>query len=190
MIRNPRGEAPLQTVDRALQVLSSFSEQHRSWSVGELAEAFELTTSTAHRLLAALAARGYLNVDQATRRYSLGPAVWRISGLYERSGGLASLANTFLAPLAAHTGMSTEFAVPDGSHLRCVSAVDGDTGPTQHHPWVDTMYPAYAGPHRALTSLFCRAVSNTLCSTRSRSCDSRRIHRSIWSRSSPNTTRR
>ncbi|MFE0591274.1 IclR family transcriptional regulator [Micromonospora echinospora] len=139
-----RPRSPLQTVDRALEVLLSFTERRRDWGVMELAEAFAIDKSTAQRILAALAARGFLSADPVTRRYSLGPTMWRMAAVWERAGGLAALAQRVLEPLAFQTDRTAIFAVPDGLHVRCVAAVDGG-GPLRSHPLVGELYPANAG---------------------------------------------
>lgn len=136
---------PLQTVDRALQVLLSFSETRRDWGVVELAEEFGFNKSTSQRLLAALAARGFLVADPYSRRYGLGPAMWHMASLWERGGGLARLAESVLVELARTTGRTASFTVPDGYHVRCISAVDGESGPVRSHPLVGDLYPAHAG---------------------------------------------
>jgi DNA-binding IclR family transcriptional regulator len=137
--------SPLQTVDRALQILLSFSDTRTDWGVSELAEAFELNPSTTQRLLAALASRGFLAADPYTRRYSLGPALWHMAALWERGGGLARLAEQVIAELAAATGRTATFTVPDGFYVRCIAAVDGLSGPVRSHPLVGDLYPAHAG---------------------------------------------
>lgn len=139
------GASPLQTVDRALQILLSYSETRREWGVFELADATGITKSTSQRLLAALAARGFLIADPYTRRYSLGPAMWHMAALWERGGGLARLAEQVLVPLAAQTGRTVSFTVPDGFHVRCIAAVDGEQGPVRSHPLIGDLYPAHAG---------------------------------------------
>lgn len=137
--------SPLQTVDRALQVLLSFSESRTDWGVTELAETMDLNVSTAQRLLAALAARGFLMADPYTRRYSLGPAMWHMASLWERGGGLAGLAEGVLTDLAIATNRTATFTVPDGFYVRCIAAVDGSQGPIRSHPLVGDLYPAHAG---------------------------------------------
>ncbi|GAB3912536.1 IclR family transcriptional regulator [Microlunatus endophyticus] len=139
------GPPPLQTVDRALEILLSFSEHRTEWGVFELADEFGLNKSTSQRLLAALAVRGFLKSDPITRRYSLGPAMWQMASLWERGGGLARLAEQVLADLAERTGRTALFSVPDGFHVRCIAAVDGYGGPVRIHPLVGDLYPAHAG---------------------------------------------
>lgn len=145
MTTPPTSGSPLQTVDRALQILLSYSDARTEWGVTELAEAFDLNISTSQRLLAALASRGFLTADPYTRRYSLGPALWRMAALWERGGGLARLAEQVLTVLAAATGRTATFTVPDGFYVRCVAAVDGLSGPVRSHPLVGDLYPAHAG---------------------------------------------
>lgn len=134
----------LQTVDRALEVLLSYSDRRSEWGVLELAEQFDIDKSTAQRILAALAARQFLSADPLTRRYRLGPAMWRLAAVWERTGGLGGLAQQVLEPLARDTDRTAVFAVPDGLHVRCVAAVDG-AGPLRSHPLIGELYPANAG---------------------------------------------
>jgi DNA-binding IclR family transcriptional regulator len=138
-------QAPLQTVDRALEILLSFSEFRTSWGVLELAKEYGITKSTAQRLLAALATRGFLRADPQTRRYSLGPAVWRTAALWERSGGLAALADPYLFTLAQTSARTSLFSIADGTHVRCIAAVDGIAGPSRSHLFIGELYPAHAG---------------------------------------------
>ncbi len=124
--------APLQSVDRALAVLLSFDEHRCDWGVTELAEQFGWDKSVAQRLLATLAGRGFLVSQPGSRRYRLGPAMWHLAWLWERRGGLASLARPVLGRLAQRTGYTALLAVSDGVDVRCVEAVDGDHGPVRH----------------------------------------------------------
>ncbi|MEU5024417.1 IclR family transcriptional regulator [Streptomyces milbemycinicus] len=139
------GTPPLQTADRVLNVLLSFDRERPEWGVTEIAAEFGLDKSVAQRLLAALAYRGFLVSDQRTRRYRLGPAVWHLSRVWERGGGMASLVRPTLEALAEAVGVSALFAVPDGVHMRCVAAADGATGPLRYYALAGELYPAHAG---------------------------------------------
>lgn len=136
---------PLQTITRALDVLLSYSEQRTEWGAQELADARGWSQSSAQRVLAALAARGFLWADPSTRRYSLGPALWRTSLLFERTGGLGRIADDCLRRLTADTGLSASFAVRDGGFTRAVGEVVGGLGPQRSVPLVGEIIPAHAG---------------------------------------------
>ncbi|MBV0894223.1 IclR family transcriptional regulator [Microbacterium sp. NC79] len=136
----------LQTVDRALNVLLSFSSRRTDWGVMELARELDLDKSTAQRLLATLASRGFLHADPTTRRYRLGPALWRIASTWERRGGMAALVEPYLTALADATRRSAVFAVADGAYVRAVAYVDGaNESPMRDHSMVGELYPAHAG---------------------------------------------
>ena len=137
--------APLQTVDRALQILQSFNDDHLDWGVYELAEEFGWDKSTAQRLLATLAGRGFVHSDPVTRRYSLGPRMWAIANHWERSGGFGEFVRPTLSALSQKTGRNSLLAVPDGAYVRCVAAVTGRLGPMRVTPLVGDLYPAHAG---------------------------------------------
>lgn len=136
---------PLKTVDRALQVLLSFDEDRQDWGVADLSLEFGLDRSTAQRILASLAARGFLVSDPASRRYSLGPAMWRGALVWEHGGGMARLARPTLTRLARKTEQTVILAVPDGFHVRCVAAVEGKAGPLRSTSLVGEIYPGHAG---------------------------------------------
>lgn len=141
----PAPRAPLQTADRVLQVLLAFSQERDEWGVTDLAAEYGWDKSVAQRLLASLAHRGFLVSDEITRRYRLGPAVWHMATAWERHGGMAALVRPTLRRLAAATGATALFAVPDGAHLRCVESADGVAGPLRAYHLADELYPAHAG---------------------------------------------
>ncbi|MGX1673045.1 IclR family transcriptional regulator [Streptomyces sp. NPDC055400] len=141
--RTPTGA--LQTVDRALLVLLAFERSRPDWGVTEIAAEFGWDTSVAQRLLSTLAGRGFLVSDPATRRYRMGPAVLRLGRMWERSGSLELLAAPVLEELGRATGDTVLFCLPDSFHMRCVAAVEGESGPLRYYPLVGELYPAHAG---------------------------------------------
>ena len=64
--------AGTQTIVRALAVLRVLRDATEDVGVTELARALDLHTSTAHRILRALAAAGYVVQSEQTERYRLG----------------------------------------------------------------------------------------------------------------------
>lgn len=143
--QQPESKPPLQTVDRALSVLLSYNQKRTEWSVSELALEFDLDKSTAQRLLATLARRGFLHADDVTRRYRLGPAMWRMATIWQHVGGMAALVEPVLSELAFDTERTAVFTLPDGAYVRCVAAVNGRAAPIRDHPLIGELYPAHAG---------------------------------------------
>ncbi len=70
-----------QTVDRALAVLACFSVEQPELSLTEIALRFGLHVSTAHRLLATMEARGYVERDARSGSYRLGLSILELAGV-------------------------------------------------------------------------------------------------------------
>ena len=72
--RHPMGEEPrrgsdaVQSVERALELLEALVEPGEGRGVSELARATGLPVATIHRLLATMAARGYVRQDTPTQK--------------------------------------------------------------------------------------------------------------------------
>ena len=64
-----------QSLERGLAILGAFTPDRPVLGISELARMFELTRSTTHRYVATLATLGYLQQDEPTRKYRLGPRV-------------------------------------------------------------------------------------------------------------------
>ncbi|MEU9320153.1 IclR family transcriptional regulator [Streptomyces sp. NPDC048295] len=134
----------LQTVDRALLVLLTFTEQRPEWGVSEMARHHGWDKAVVQRLLTTLTARAFLVCDERTRRYRPGPALSRLARVSEHSGVLSSLARPVLARLLRETGESVVLNVPHGGSYRCEAAVDG-TGPVRYTAIIGAVMPGHAG---------------------------------------------
>ncbi|GGY99148.1 IclR family transcriptional regulator [Streptomyces nitrosporeus] len=140
----PQAPGVLQTVDRALVVLLTFTEQRPEWGVSELSRHHGWDKAVVQRLLTTLAARGFLLCDSTTRRYRPGPALSRLARVSEYSGVLPSLARPVLARMLRETGESVVLNVPHGAGYRCAAAVDG-TGPVRYTAIIGAVMPGHAG---------------------------------------------
>ncbi|GLW68029.1 IclR family transcriptional regulator [Kitasatospora phosalacinea] len=104
-----------QAVHRALGLLHCFHDNGPDLSASELARRMGLSVSTAHRLARTLVATGFLDQDERTARYRLGPAVAELGQLTFHQRGL-HLAAPELAQLAQRTGATADLAIRSGPH--------------------------------------------------------------------------
>lgn len=81
----------VQTIDRVTAILSTFSHRKPALGVTEIATATGLSTSTAHRLLAALQDNGFVRQTD-DRRYVLGPLLLRLAHVAATHAGLRDAA--------------------------------------------------------------------------------------------------
>lgn len=108
------GEVPLQTVDRALQLLQLFTQARPEWSVTELAAAMGISKSMVHRLALTLQGRGFLSHDPETRRYRLGLSLLTLGQVVYDTFDLRRIVHPFLRELAAGTSGVAFLTVVEG----------------------------------------------------------------------------
>ena len=102
-----------QSLERGLAILSSFSSGRQLIGVSELARELALTRSTTHRYVATLARLGYLQQDEGTRKYSLGPRVLDLGFTAINSMELRHVAAPHLQRLCDETGHTVNMGILD-----------------------------------------------------------------------------
>jgi DNA-binding IclR family transcriptional regulator len=98
-------------VERALAVLDAVAEAE-DVGTNELARRTGINASTVSRLLATLAARGYVRHSEETGRYQLGPRLVQLGSAALAGLDLRELARPVLVALAAETGETATLSVP------------------------------------------------------------------------------
>lgn len=134
---------PLETVDRALQVLQVFDQDHRELGVGELAASLGIHHSSASRLTATLALRGFLERSADSERYRVGPELRRLGFLGLTSPDLLSEARPIMAELVEHVGETVALSQVDGDR-----SIDIAEMPGRHvigaRQWLGRRFPLHA----------------------------------------------
>src|SRR5450432_952257 len=103
-----------QSLERGLAILSAFSETRPLLGTAELGRYVELNKSTAHRYISTLTELGYLQQDQGTRKYRLGPRVVNLGFAALNSMEITKLAAPHMQALSDETGLAVSMAVLDG----------------------------------------------------------------------------
>lgn len=113
----------LSSVDNALQVLELLSTRP-SIRVIEVAERLGVARSTAHRILTALLARGFV-VQDAHKVYRVGPAIERF-GRPQIAGPRVTkdFIHPYLQQLASQVGETCHVAVLEGNGTRFIDSVE------------------------------------------------------------------
>lgn len=92
------------TVERATEVLTLFTRvESRDLGVTEIATELALSKAVIHRILNTLAAKGFIETDQDTRRYRLGPAVLTLGQAYVDRLDIRTLAQEHMRSLSEKT---------------------------------------------------------------------------------------
>jgi IclR family acetate operon transcriptional repressor len=103
------------TVERAADVLVHFSEADRAtFGVTEIADALGLSKAAVHRILASLRTRGLIELDELTRRYSLGIGAMKLGLAYLDRIDLRRIARPELVTLSERTAETATLSVRSG----------------------------------------------------------------------------
>jgi DNA-binding IclR family transcriptional regulator len=116
----------LQTVDRALKLLTLFKEIDQEYRVGEIADTLGIDKSSASRLSATLAQRGFLERAPESEALRLGPELVRLGALaISSSHNLVELAKVTMERLAEKTRETVNLARLDGGKAVNIAQIDG-----------------------------------------------------------------
>jgi IclR family transcriptional regulator, pca regulon regulatory protein len=117
-----------QSLERGLAVLSAFRPDRPVAGISELARELGLTRSTTHRYVATLASLRYLEQDDATRKYRLGPRVLDLGFSMLGSLDLREIAAPHLRQLTDTTGHTSNLAIRDDTDVILIDRVRGRPG--------------------------------------------------------------
>jgi IclR family transcriptional regulator, KDG regulon repressor len=113
------------SLERGLDIMELLAAGKAERSLKEIASDVGFSSSTAHRILDALKARGYVDQDPATARYKLSFKLFELGSLIIRRVSLRDEARPVLRELAATTGESAHLNVVDKDECLCLEKIEG-----------------------------------------------------------------
>lgn len=119
----PAPRYPIESVDNALRLLLLFAEKPRI-RITDASEYLEVASSTAHRLLAMLQYRGFVQQD-ATRAYEPGPVLRNLAGAGQRQQDLSEVSRPVLERLQQDLNGAIQLGRLEGRTVVYVDAVYG-----------------------------------------------------------------
>lgn len=107
---------------RGLSVLKAFGPDNRPIGNAEIAARVDLPKATVSRLTFTLTELGYLDHDEETGRYSLGPAVLTLGYDVMAQMEIRDIARPYMQELAEYADASVYLGTPSGSEIIYVEA--------------------------------------------------------------------
>ncbi|MER7276955.1 IclR family transcriptional regulator [Dactylosporangium sp. NPDC000244] len=142
-IAEPRASAS--TVDRALDVLLLFSSvRATTLGVSEIAQELGMSKPAVHRVLTSLRSRNLVELDEESRRYSLGLLAVSMGLRYQRGLVAADAAIPALRPLSDECQETTTLSVRSGDRRYYVEQVTPDR-PVVMMVQLAVPFPLHAG---------------------------------------------
>lgn len=121
-----RDNGTIQSVQRALCLLSLFTPSKPVWAVGDLARKSGLHKSVVTRLMATMAQQGFVVQDSSSRAYSIGPQAFAVGSVYEPYHVLHQITRPLMDELTLRSGHSTCLGVAAGQRCMIVDTLEGN----------------------------------------------------------------
>ncbi|MGO9925221.1 MAG: IclR family transcriptional regulator [Mycobacterium sp.] len=115
---------PIESVDNALKLLLLLGEQPQI-RLSEATRYLGVAPSTAHRLLAMLAYRGFVRQDPASKAYLPGPSLTGVAFAIFGRIDIQRSATSIMRNLSEQLRESIHVGMLDGANVRFVAAVEG-----------------------------------------------------------------
>ena len=113
-----------QLIDRLLDILELLSLEKDGLGVTEIGNRTGLHKSTVHRIVNALAERGYIEKVPDRSAYKIGLKLVEISSIYLNSVELKTEARPYLNELTAQLGLPSHLAILDGKDVVYIEKID------------------------------------------------------------------
>lgn len=117
---------PIESVDNALKLLLLLGERPEI-RLSEATRYLGVASSTAHRLLAMLAYRGFVRQDPASKAYLPGPALTGVAFAVFGRLDIAGTATPIMRAVSERLRETVHVGMLDGAAVRFVAAVEGPT---------------------------------------------------------------
>lgn len=105
------------TITKALELLNFYSRQTSEIGLGEFVRLTGRDKATVHRHLVELVENGFLEQNQTTRAYRLGPALLRLSGVREATFPVRRVLRPIVEEVARDVGELTHVSLLQGDVL-------------------------------------------------------------------------
>ncbi|MEM7439646.1 MAG: IclR family transcriptional regulator [Pseudomonadota bacterium] len=134
----------MSTVEKALEILSLFSETRPALGLTEVARILGRDKATVQRHLSALQTHGFLDQDPLTRSWHLGPALTRLAMVRERTWPVATSVKNIMTKLVEDTGETAHMSHVGQGGMHSVAIVETKIRGTRVFVDPTELLPIYA----------------------------------------------
>ena len=142
MPTNKNLSAPIQSLQRAVAILRSFTEAEPELGVSELSRRLNLHKSTVSRMIATLQAEGLIDQNLETGKYRLGIGLISLAGVALGRLNARAAAQPYLADLVTLSQETVNVTVLDGTDCVNIERV-ASPQPIQYIGWIGRRSPLH-----------------------------------------------
>lgn len=134
----------MQTIDRAMMILKSFTNEKTEYSLAELHKKLNVSKSSLQRVLNALVEHNMLEKNEENKTYKLGMEVYFLGQMVEKNSHLLTFARPYMKALVEKYGESITLNVILDGQRTCIECIPGKHELTTLS-FVGQTSPLYAG---------------------------------------------
>lgn len=127
MKKKGQGTTPINSVDRAFQMLEAFTVDEPELSLAELTKKLGFSRASVHRMLMIAQKHGFIEADPVSHKYRLSLKLFELGSIVGRRMELREVARPVMARLAAETGETVYLIIVHEDEALCIEKVDGDS---------------------------------------------------------------
>ncbi len=131
------------SVDKALEILAILKKKGREMSLAEITKAASWHKSSVQRVLTTLNHHGFVQRDEATKKYSLGIALAEYGRMALKNLDIRKMAKPFLQALVDYTGETAVLAILDETKMIMVDKRE-PLVKVRVSPFIGTRFPGTA----------------------------------------------
>ena len=120
----PDKSGQVQSLVRALSLLSTVARASEGLSLTDLSEMLALAPSTAHRLLTTLQQEGFVRFDRATNLWQVGLQAFVVGSTFVRSRDVVAIARPYMRRLMEDSGETVNLAIENEGEAVYLSQVE------------------------------------------------------------------
>jgi len=132
-ITKKRASYQVQSVDRALRILSCFDLNNSERTLNELCEMTELPKPTVFRLLASLEAAKFIEHSEDNQRYTVGIRLFELGQVYQSNLSIERIAVPYMQDITQKFDIVCNLAILDDGQVVYIASTD-QGGPFRHAP--------------------------------------------------------
>jgi len=102
---------PIQSIERAIQILNLFSYSRPSWGITEISSEIGLAKATVHNIVNTLEKGGFLQRQEEIRKYALGPGIYALGTIMANTLEINHKALHPAQHLSRETGLTCRVAI-------------------------------------------------------------------------------
>ena len=116
----------IKTVDKALDILESFTGADTELGVSELSRRLGINATSVYKILSTLKKRGYVRQENPKGKYRLGIRVFELGCVFQEQSSLIRTARPFLEKLGLSCGETVNLAIlsPDMTEILYVDKIE------------------------------------------------------------------